>query len=128
MKTSRVSYYWYAGTLAKHVGICFGTLDVYLFHELLYPMSEIVFIGMPNNVEVCSHIFSYLYNLFKKTQAAYKKSAGKWGNKKEMEDAANHYMSRFVEELGHRETKLEFHGVISISRVALPRTDEWLLD
>lgn len=107
LKTSRIAYYWYAGTLSKRIAMWFGALDVYLYHDLLYPMSELIFVGMPANVEVCHQIFSYLYNIFKKATAAYKKDAGKWGTKAEMEKEAHRYMYDFVNKLDSTNALIE---------------------
>ena len=107
VKTSRVAYYWYAGALAKYTAMWFGTFNVYLYHELLSPFSESVFVGMPANVEVCYQVFSHLYQLFNKTKSVYKKDSGDWGSKREMEDIANRYMSEFVQELQRTQAFIE---------------------
>lgn len=107
LKTSRVDYYWYAGVLAKRTAMWFGTLDVYLWDELLHPLSEIVFIGMPANVEICYQVFLHLYQLFKKAKASYKKDAGNWGSKRDMEEEVNHYMCKFAQELDHTQAYIE---------------------
>lgn len=107
LETSRVAYYWYAGILAKHTSLWFGTLYVYLFHDLLHPYSELVFVGMPANVEVSYQVFSHLYKLFKKTKIAYKKGAGNCGSKGEMEEEANQYMYNFAQELQHIQVYIE---------------------
>ena len=73
LKTTRVDYYWYGGILAKNIAMCFGTLDIYLWHDLLHPFSEIVFVGMPTNVEVCYQVFLHLYQLFKNLKLLIKK-------------------------------------------------------
>jgi hypothetical protein len=95
IKITRVDYYWYGSVIAKYIAMHFGVHQVYLFHELFHPVSEILFIGMPNNVAVCSEIYSQLYRLFKQIKVAYKKDAGKWGNNREMEEAANRYAYEF---------------------------------
>ena len=107
LKTSRTNYYWYAGVLAKRIAMWFGTLDIYLWHELLHPLSEVVFIGMPTNVEICYQVFLHLYQLFKKAKASYKKDAGNWGSKRDMEEEVNHYMSKFAQELDHTQAYIE---------------------
>ncbi len=107
LKTSRIAYYWYAGVLAKRTAMWFGALDVYLWHELLHPFSEILFVGMPTNVEVCYQVFLHLYQLVKKAVAAYKKDAGNWGSKKEMEEEACRHMSKFVQELDYTQACIE---------------------
>jgi hypothetical protein len=107
LKTARVDYYWYAGILAKNIARCFGVLDVYLWHELLNPFSEIVFVGMPTNVEVCYQVFLCLYPLFKKIKATYKKNSGNWGSKKATEEVANRYMCDFAQELDHTQAYIE---------------------
>ena len=43
-ETDRMAYYWYAGVLAKRTSMWFGGLDVYLWHELLHPYSEVLFV------------------------------------------------------------------------------------
>jgi hypothetical protein len=101
LKTSRVDYYWYGGSLAKRIAMCFGTEDVYLWHELFYPYSEVLFVGMPTNVEVCYQLFYYLYRLFKKIKAVSKKNSAHWGSKKEIEEEVNRYMADFAHELDH---------------------------
>lgn len=106
-ETSRVAYYWYAGVLAKRIAMWFGTLDVYLWHEMLNPFSEVLFVGMPANVEVCYQVFLHLYQLFEKAKAAYRKNAGNWGSKKEMEDEASRHMYKFVQELDHTQAYIE---------------------
>lgn len=107
LKTAHVDYYWYAGVLAKRISMWFGTLDIYLWHEMFHPFSEVLFVGMPTNVEVCYQVFLHLYQLFKKTKATYKKNAGNWGTKKEMGDEANNYMSKFAQELDHTHAYIE---------------------
>ena len=107
LKTSRVAYYWYAGILSKRISMWFGTHDVYLFHDLIYPMSEVVFVGMPTNVEVCYQVFTHLYKLFKKAKTAYKSDAGNWGSKSEMEEEANRHMYKFAQELDHTQALIE---------------------
>lgn len=107
LKPSRVAYYWYAGVLAKRIAMWFGALDVYLWNELLHPFSEVLFVGMPTNVEICYQVFLHLYQLFEKTKVAYKKNAGNWSSKKEMEEEANHYMYKFVQELNHTQAFIE---------------------
>lgn len=107
LKTARVDYYWYASILAKRIAIWFGTLEVYLWHELFYPMSEVLFVGMPTNVEVSYQVFSHLYKLLKKTKAAYKKEAGNWGSKNEMAERINRYMYNFAQELDHTRAYIE---------------------
>lgn len=111
LKTSRAAYYWYAGVLAKHTAMWFGTLDVYLWHELLHPLSEVLFVGMPANVEVCYQVFLHFYQLFKKAKDAYKKDAGNnWGSKEDKEEEANQYMYKFVQELDHTQAYIENDG------------------
>jgi hypothetical protein len=107
LRTARVDYYWYAGVLAKRIALCFGTLEVYLWHQLLYPFSDVLFVGMPTNVEVSYQVFSHLYKLLKKTKAAYKKDAGNWGSKNEMAEEANRYISEFAQELDHIRAYIE---------------------
>lgn len=101
LKTSRAAYYWFAGILAKNTGLCFGTLDVYLWHDMLYPISEVVFIGMPSNVEVSYQVFLHLYQLFMRIQASYKSYASSYGSKSQKEEEANRYMYEFAQELNH---------------------------
>ncbi len=62
---------------------------------------------MPTNVEVCYQVFLHLYQLFEKTKTIYKKNAGTWGSKKEMESEANNYMYKFVQELDHTQAYIE---------------------
>ena len=62
---------------------------------------------MPTNVEVCYQVFLHLYQLFKKTKTAYKKDAGNWGSRKEMEEIANRYMYEFAQELNHIQAYIE---------------------
>ncbi len=107
LETTRAAYYWYAGVLAKRIAMWFGALDVYLWHELLHPFSEVLFVGMPANVEICYQVFLHLYQLFEKTKATYKKNAGNWGSKKEMEAEANSYMYKFIQELDHTQAYIE---------------------
>jgi len=107
LKTSGVAYYWYAGILAKRTAMWFRALDIYLWDELLHPLSEIVFIGMPTNVEVCYQVFLHLYQLFKKAQIAYKKDAGNWGSKNDREEEANQYMCKFAQKLDHTHAYVE---------------------
>ena len=107
LKTTRVDYYWYGGILAKNIAMCFGTLDIYLWHDLLHPFSEIVFVGMPTNVEVCYQVFLHLYQLFKKSKTAYKKDSGNWGSRNEKEEEANRYMCQFAQELDHTQAYIE---------------------
>lgn len=107
LKTSRVAYYWYASILAKRIAMWFGTLDVYLHHELLYPESEVVFVGMPANVEVSYQVFTHLYKLFKKAKTAYKRGAGSWGSKSEMEEEASRHMYKFAQELDYTQAFIE---------------------
>jgi hypothetical protein len=107
LETSRIAYYWYAGVLAKHTAMWFGALEVYLWHELLHPYSEVLFVGMPANVEVCYQVFLHLYQLFEKIKTTYKKNAGNWGNKREMEEEAGNYMYKFVQELYHTHAYIE---------------------
>ncbi len=107
LKTSRGAYYWYASILAKHTAMWFGALDVYLWHELCYPISEVVFVGMPSNVEVCYQVFKHLYKIFKKAKTAYKKDAGNWGSKADMEEEASRYMYNFAQELQETQAFIE---------------------
>lgn len=107
LKTSRVDYYWYAGILAKRTAMWFGTVDVYLWHEMFYPCSEVLFVGMPSNVEVCYQLFFYLYRLFKKVKAEYKKDSVYWGSKKATEEAINLYMYNFAQELDHTQAFID---------------------
>ncbi len=107
LKTSRVSYYWYSSILSRRISMWFGTYDVYLFHDLLYPMSEIAFVGMPANVEVSYQVFTHLYKIFKKAKSAYKSDAGNWGSKSEMEDEVNRYMYKFAQELDYTQALIE---------------------
>jgi hypothetical protein len=107
IKTSRVDYYWYSCTLSKCISMCFGTEKIYLYDELLHPVSEIVFIGMPNNVIVTSQIFTHLYKILKKTKAVYKKDTGNWGTKREVEEDVGRYMSNFTQELQYIDAYIE---------------------
>ena len=107
LETKRLDYYWFAGSLSKHTAMWFGAADVYLFHEMLSPESEGLFVGMPTNVEVCFQVFTHLYQLLKTVKVAYKKEAGNWGKKNEVENDANRYMSNFVEELQHTQAFIE---------------------
>jgi hypothetical protein len=107
LKTSRVAYYWFAGILAKNTGLCFGTLEVYLWHNLLHPFSEIVFIGMPTNVEVSYQVFLHLYQLFLKIQITYKKNNRGYGSKSQQEEQVNRYMCDFAQELDHINAYIE---------------------
>ena len=62
---------------------------------------------MPANVEVCYQVFLHLYQLFEKVKVAYKKHAGSRSSKKEMEEEANSYMYKFVQELYHTQAYIE---------------------
>ena len=107
LKTIRADYYWFAGPLSKYVGMWFGTADVYLFHEMLSPQSEGLYVGMPTNVEVSFQVFTHLYQLLKTIKAAYKKEAGNWGKKSEVEEDVNRYMCNFVQELQRTQAFIE---------------------
>jgi len=106
-KTSRVAYYWYASILTKHTSMWFGTVAVYLWHELYCSNSETVFVGMPTNVEVCYQVVTHLYKLFKKAKTAYKKDAGNWGSKGEMEEEASRHMYHFAQELQNTQAYID---------------------
>lgn len=107
LKTSRVAYYWYAGILSKHTAMWFGANDVYLWNEMFYPFSEVLFVGMPTNVEVCCQVFTHLYKLCKKAKSAYKKDTGNWGTKAEMEEEASRHMCNFAQELEQTQAYIE---------------------
>ena len=107
LKTNNVDSYWYSCSLAKYVGMCFGVMDVDLFHKWIAPTHEIIFVGMPVNVDVCYNVFSRLYTIFKKTKAMYKKEAGRWGTPAEMDESACRYMSGFVEEIRGAQAYIE---------------------
>jgi protein-arginine kinase activator protein McsA len=62
---------------------------------------------MPANVEICYQVFLHLYQLFEKVKVDYKKHAGNRGSKKEMEEEANSYMYKFVQELDHTQAYIE---------------------
>jgi hypothetical protein len=49
----------------------------------------------------------HLSRLFKKTKATYKKDAGNWGSKRDMENEANQYMYKFAQELDHTQAYIE---------------------
>ena len=107
LKTTRSDYYWFSSILAKRIAMWFGTLDIYLWHDLFNPYSELIFIGMPSNVEVCYQIFLYLYNIFKKAKINYKKESINWGSKHEVTEAANRYICKFAQELDYTQAYIE---------------------
>jgi hypothetical protein len=107
INTSRVGYYWYEGSLMKYIGMWFGTMDVYLFHSILNPIHEILFIGMPTNVEVCVQVFIHLQQLFKKVKRVYKKNNPNFGTKSETEYDVGRYMYHFVEQVQDAEAYIE---------------------
>ena len=96
LKIPRVAYYWYGGTLAKACGRWFHTENVYLWDELFHTDSEVLFVGSPENVVVSYQVCYRLCQLFKKSKSLYKKQAGSWGSKQDVEDEANDYISMFA--------------------------------
>lgn len=97
LKIPRIAYYWYGGIIAGRIAQILGTWEVYLWHKILATESEVIFLGSPNNVVASYLICDRIYKLLKKTKSAYKKDQGNWGNKREIEDAANDYIYHFAQ-------------------------------
>ena len=71
----QVNYYYFGGTLAKYTARWFGTFDLYMNFEFC-PEQTVMFIGMPNNVNVSETVFDLLYRLFCQIKSNYKKTFG----------------------------------------------------
>jgi hypothetical protein len=93
----RTDYYWYGGIVADRTAKMLGALEVYLWHELLFPESEVIFLGAPNNVVACNFICERVCKLLKQIKSNYKKTQGGWGNKREIEESANQYIYQFAQ-------------------------------
>jgi hypothetical protein len=108
MRTEKVDYYWYAGVLAKNISMWFGTHSIYLFHPIICTNYEMIFIGMPNNVEVCNQLYLRFYKLFKKMKLQYKKDAGsRWGSRRDIEEEVGKYMSKFAQKIAYAQAFIE---------------------
>ena len=69
------NYYYFAGDLANYTARWFGTFDLYM-NVVFCPEQTVMFIGMPNNVNVSAIVFERLYRLFCQIKANYKKTFG----------------------------------------------------
>lgn len=115
LKIPRVAYYWYGGSIAKACARWFNTDKVYLWHELYYSESEVIFVGSSENVVVSYQVCSRLCQLFKKAKSNYKKSIGDWGTNKEREDEANDRMNLFAR--GVAEASCGYHDEDCFSEI-----------
>jgi hypothetical protein len=111
LQIPRVAYYWYGGIVAKLCDQMFGTYNVYLWHEILATESEVIFIGMPNNVVASFHLCSRLCQILKRIKMDYKKSEGDFGSAKDREDSANNYMYNFAQGIAGADVYLEVKEV-----------------
>ncbi|MFT7098270.1 MAG: hypothetical protein ACJAS6_000121 [Rickettsiales bacterium] len=96
LKMSRKTYYWHGSVIAKNLAMMFGADDIYLWHPIYNPDSEIVFVGAPNNVVACYLICEKLCKIFKKIRSDYVNGQGAWGSKKDIEESANQYVHKFA--------------------------------
>lgn len=120
IKVTKTGYYWYAGAISRHVARWFGCLEIYLFHEMYATNREIIFIGMPANVEVCSNVFVTLTQIFKDAKSSYKRTLH-WGTKTEQEEQANLFISDRTEDLYSVQAYIESQGD------SYPEEDQYLL-
>lgn len=102
----RIDYYWFGGVVAKRTAMMLGAYDVYLWHELFHPDSQVIFLGAPNNVVACNFISEKICKLLKQIKSHYKKAQGGWGSKRDIEDSANQYVAQFTK--GIMEPQLYF--------------------
>lgn len=120
IKVSKTGYYWYSGAISRHVARWFGCLEIYLYHEMLATTREVIFVGMPANVEVCTHVFLTLTQIFKDTKTAYKRTLH-WGTKAEQEEQANRFISDRTEDLYSVDAFVESQGD------SYPEEDQYIL-
>lgn len=95
-----INYYYFAGSLAKHIARWFGTFDLYM-NVGLCPDQTVMFIGMPNNVNVSATVFELLYRLFCQIKSNYKKTFGLRIKESEKNNLTNMHLSRLSQQLEH---------------------------
>jgi len=94
------NYYYFAGTLAKYISGWFGTFDLYL-NVGIFPDQTVMFIGMPNNVNVSAAVFELLYRLFCQIKSTYKNTFGPKVKGSEKKILTDMHLSRLSQQLEH---------------------------
>jgi len=94
------NYYYFAGTLAKYTSSWFGTFDLYM-NVGFCPEQTVMFIGMPNNVNVSAVVFELLYRLFCQIKSNYKNTFGPKVKGSEKKILTDKHLSRLSQQLEH---------------------------
>jgi hypothetical protein len=92
------NYYYFAGTLAKYTSGWFGTFDLYM-NMSVCPDQTVMFIGMPNNVNVSAVVFELLYRLFCQIKSTYKNTFGPKVKVSEKKILTDKHLSRLSQQL-----------------------------
>ncbi len=92
------NYYYFAGALANYTARWFGTFDLYL-NVGFCPEQTVMFIGMPNNVNVSAIVFERLYRLFCQIKSNYKKTFGAKIKVSEKNNLTDMHLSRLSQQL-----------------------------
>lgn len=98
VRVTQDHYYYFAGTLAKHTAMWFGTFDIYM-NVGLCPEQTVMFLGMPNNVNVSTTVFELLYHLFCQMKSNYKTPFGEKIKKSEKNNLTSLYLSKISQQL-----------------------------
>jgi hypothetical protein len=74
-----------------------GCFDVYLWHKMIRPDSDVVFVGDARNVVACYFICQQMCRLLKSVRLNWRKQQVVWGRRAELDEASHRYTQRLAE-------------------------------